>query len=162
MNTLEFAIQIELEGERFYIEQAQIHKDNGLHVVCNLLAEEERRHAEILQNKMRQLEYTLQDFDFLTNAKNIYTGSKGIMVEGANYPTQLDFYRSVCDKEQESIDLYQSLLAEAATDEDRKLYEFLIHQEKQHIEAFEEMSRLLENAEWWVESAEFGLRRDEY
>jgi rubrerythrin len=162
MNTLEFAIQMELDGEKFYIEKAKINKDNGLFFVCNLLAEEERSHAEILENKKKQFTYTLKDSDFLTNAKNIYAGSKGITVEGTNFPTQLNFYRNVCEMEQKSIDLYQSFLSEAETDEDRKLYEFLIHQEKEHLEAFEEMSRLLENAEWWVESAEFGLRRDEY
>lgn len=30
------------------------------------------------------------------------------------------------------------------------------------MEAFEEMSRLLQNAEWWIESPEFGRRREEY
>jgi rubrerythrin len=64
--------------------------------------------------------------------------------------------------EKESIDLYQKFLSEATDDEEKKLYEFLIKQEEQHFEAFEEMSRLLQNAEWWIESPEFGRRREEY
>lgn len=162
MNTLDYAIKMEYDGEKYYREQAEINKENGLYVVCNLLAEEEKKHAGILENKKKQLAYDLQDSDFLNNAKNVYTGSKGIEVKGINYPSQLDFYVIVSEMEKKSIDLYEKFLSDATEEEDRKLYEYLINQEKQHVEAFEEMSRLLQNAEWWIESPEFGRRREEY
>lgn len=162
MNTLDYAIKMEYDGEKYYKEQAELNKESGLFVVCNLLAEEEKKHAHILENKKKQLAYDLPDSNFLVNAKNVYTGSKGIEVEGTNYPSQLDFYRIVSEMEQKSVDLYQTFLSEATKEEDRKLYEYLINQEKQHLIAFEEMSRLLQNAEWWIESPEFGRRREEY
>lgn len=162
MNTLDYAIKMEYDGEKYYREQAKINKNNGLSIVCNLLAEEEKEHAEILENMKKQMPYKLHESDFFINAKNIYTGSKGIEVEETNYPSQLDFYRNVCEMEEKSIDLYQKFLSDATEEEEKKLYEFLINQEKQHMEAFEEMSRLLQNAEWWIESPEFGRRREEY
>ncbi len=162
MNTLDYAIKMEYDGENFYREQAEINKDNGLYVVCNLLAEEERKHAHLLESKKIQTVYDLQDSDFLLKAKNIYHGLKGIQLKETNYPSQLDFYRMVCDMEQKSIELYQELLSEATSETDKKLFEFLIKQEKQHFDAFEEMSRLLQNAEWWIESPEFGRRNSEY
>lgn len=162
MNTLDYAISMELDGEKYYREQALLNQDNELFTVCNLLAEEEKRHAELLALKKQNLPYTLRASEFLENAKNIYTGSKGIVAEKSQAPNQHDFYRSVCDMEQKSIDLYQGLLSEAENDEEKQLFEYLIKQEKQHLEAFEDMSRMLENASWWVESAEFGLRRDKY
>lgn len=82
-------------------------------------------------------------------------------MEATNYPNQLDFYRNVCEMEEKNIDLYQKFLSDTNQELDRKLYQHLINQEKQHLEAFEEMSRLLQNAEWWIESPEFG-RREEY
>lgn len=162
MNTLDYAILMELDGEKYYREQALLNQGNELCTVCNLLAREEKRHAEILELKKQKLPYTLQASDFLENAKNIYAGSKGIIADKSQAPNQLDFYRSVCDMEQKSIDLYQGFLSEADNEEDKQLFEYLIKQEKQHLEAFEDMSRMLENASWWVESAEFGLRRDKY
>lgn len=162
MNTLDYAIKMEYDGEKYYREQAEINKDNGLYIVCNILAEEEKNHAQILEKKKNQSAYQLIESDFLSNVKNVYTGSQGIEVEGTKYPGQLDFYRIVCETEKNSIDLYEKFLSEATTEEDKKLYDFLIHQEKQHLEAFEEMSRLLQNAEWWIESPEFGRRREEY
>jgi rubrerythrin len=162
MNTLDYAIKMEYDGEKYYREQAEINKDNGLYVVCNLLADEEKNHAQILESKKNQSAYKLIDSNFLSNAQNVYTGSKGIDVEGTQYPSQLDFYRIVSETEKKSIDLYEEFLSDVTEDEEKKLYEFLINQEKQHLEAFEEMSRLLQNAEWWIESPEFGLRREEY
>ncbi len=162
MNTLDYAIKMEYDGEKYYREKAELNKENGLYIVCNLLAQEEKKHALILENKKKQLAYDLPESDFLDTAKNVYTGSKGIEVEGSNYPSQLDFYRIVSEMEQKSVDLYETLLADAEKDEDKKLYQYLIQQEKEHMEAFEEMSRLLQNAEWWIESPEFGRRREEY
>jgi rubrerythrin len=162
MNSVDYAIKMEYDGEKYYREQAEINKANGLNAVCSLMAEEEKKHAIILENRKNHMGYKLVDSDFLTSAKNIYTGAKGIEVTGTKYPGQLDFYRIVCDMEQKSIDLYQKFLSAAADEEDKKLYEYLINQEKQHLEAFEEMSRLLQNAEWWIESPEFGRRREEY
>ncbi len=162
MNTLDYAIKMEYDGEKYYREQAEINKDNGLYVVCNLLADEEKNHAQILESKKNKLDYKLIESDFLSNAKNVYTGVKGIEVEGTNYPSQLDFYRIVCEMEKKSVDLYKQFLFEAKEDEEKKLFKFLIKQEEGHIEAFEEMSRLLQNAEWWIESPEFGRRNEEY
>lgn len=162
MNTLDYAIKMEQDGEKYYREQAEINKDNGLYAVCNLLAEEEKIHTQILENKKKNLAYNLVDSDFLSNAKNVYTGLNGIEVQEANYPSQLDFYRTVCQMEEKSIDLYQKFLSDAVEEEDKKLYSYLIDQEKKHLEAFEEMSRLLQNSEWWVESPEFGIRREKY
>lgn len=162
MNTLDYAIKMEYDGEKYYREQAEKNKENGLYIVCKLLAEEEKKHAHLLENRKNQIAYQLVDSEFLTNAKNVYTGLNGIEVEGTKFPGQLDFYRIVCDMEQKSIDLYQKFLSGAEKEADQELYKFLIDQEKQHLEAFEEMSRLLQNAQWWIESPEFGRRREEY
>ena len=62
MNNWKFAIDMELDGEKYYKEQAKINKDNSLNVVCPMLAEgadkelleylikQEENHYEILDN----------------------------------------------------------------------------------------------------------------
>lgn len=162
MNTLEYAIKMEYDGEKYYRKQAEINKGNALFAVCNLLADEEKNHAKILESKKNNSAYKLITSDFITNAKNVFTGTKGIDIEGYQYPSQLDFYRVASDMEKQSVDLYQGFLAKAVEDEEKKLFEYLIQQEKQHLETFEEITRLLHNAEWWIESPEFGRRREDY
>ena len=46
MTSLEFAINLEIEGEKYYRKQAELNKDNYLKVVFELLAKDEKKHAE--------------------------------------------------------------------------------------------------------------------
>lgn len=162
MNTLEYAIKMEHEGEKYYRDQAEINKNNELNIVCNLLADEEKRHAQILESKKNKLAYKLIDSDLLSNAKNVFTNAKDLETTGKRDSSQLAFYRIASDMEKESIELYQQFLSDAIDADEKKLFEYLIKQEKNHYETFDEMSRLLTNAENWIESPEFGRREEEY
>ena len=51
MTALEYALKMERDGEKYYSEQAEKNKGNKLQVVFALLAEEERKHADILEKQ---------------------------------------------------------------------------------------------------------------
>ena len=46
MDTLELALSLEFDLEKYYMELAEKNKDNTLSVVFNLLAGEERKHRQ--------------------------------------------------------------------------------------------------------------------
>ncbi|HVJ49954.1 ferritin family protein [Desulfitobacterium sp.] len=160
MAILEFAINMEHEGEKYYLEQAEINKDNGLDVVFRMLAKDEHKHAEVLQNKANNLAYKLDPNETLTEIKNVFKGIGDFKDKIKQIPNQLDAYRKALKTEKESIDLYQTSLAEATDDKSKELFEFLIKQEQDHYTALEELVSLLSKSEEWVEDAEFGLRKD--
>jgi rubrerythrin len=160
MNTLEYAINMEHDGEKYYTEQAEINKDNSLYVVCTMLAEDEKKHAQILEKKRREVTYELTDSDTLMKTKNIFKDATNIKVLGKEKVTQLDFYRIASDMEKDSIVLYEQFLEKATDAKEKELFEYLIQQEKYHFELFEELSFLLNRPEEWVESAEFGTREE--
>jgi len=160
MDALKFAIEMELDGEKYYMEQAEINKDNSLNIVCLMLAGDERNHARILKDKASGMLYTLKDSDTLMKSKNIFKDIGDIKVEFKQIPSQLDFYRIASDKEKQSIELYEGLLSKAVNNHEKELYEYLIEQEKQHYEVLENLAALLRHADEWIESPEFGLRKD--
>ena len=161
MNTLDYAIKMEQDGEKYYREQAEINKNNALYTACNLLAEEEKKHAQILENKKNKLAYQLTDSNLFSDTRNIFSEVKDIETEGKQNP-QLIFYRIASDMEKKSIELYNEFLGSATTNEEKELFGYMIKQEKQHFDLLDEMDRLLTNAEEWIESPEFGRRREEY
>ena len=55
MRSYEFAIRMELDGEKYYMEQAEKHKNSGLYTIFLTLAKDERKHAQILEDRMKQL-----------------------------------------------------------------------------------------------------------
>jgi len=160
MNTMEFAIKMELDGERYYRRQAELNKENSLYPICLMLADDEARHARILTGKSKHLNYELTDSATLATAKNIFNGIEDFKMDLKPNPSQLDFYRIATEMERQSIALYSEFLAKAEQPGEVELFEYLIGQEKQHFEILDELSTLLRHAEEWIESAEFGLRKD--
>ncbi len=158
MNSLELAITLELEGKRFYLQQADKAEDSGLRSIFHTLAEEESIHARILKSKAETLPYELID----TNAE-----IKNIFVEIGSYknlirhiPDAADVYRLALEHETRSIDLYREMLQEAKDEKERKIYEFLIEQENDHHKVLEQLLEMVNRPNEWVESAEFGLRKE--
>lgn len=160
MNYLEFAIKMELDGEKYYLSQAEKNQGNNLNTVFLMLAEDERMHADILKKKFDKLSYELTEKNTLIEYKNVFEDLDDFEDEMKANPNQLDAYRMALDREEESIDLYEKMLKEAVDHKDKTLFEFLIEQEKMHYKIIEEIISHLSRAEEWVESAEFGLRED--
>lgn len=160
MNTMEYAIKMELDGERYYREQAEVNRGNSLYQVCSMLADDEAHHAKILANRQKQQSYELPESNILKNTKNVFDGIGDVAIEWKPIPSQLDFYRIASEIEKQSITLYTELLTKAEDKLDVEVFEYLIGQEKQHFEVLDNMATLLRHTEEWVESAEFGLRKD--
>ena len=162
MNPLEYAIEMGYDGERYYREQAEINKNNSLYSVCLLLADEEKKHALVLTNKLNEKPYELKDSDTFWQAKNIFNDIGNIKVDGKETPDQLDFYKIALDMEKQSIDLYRDFLAKTTEKKEKELFAYLIKEEQQYYEFLEELVSLLRHGEEWVESAEFGTRKYPY
>lgn len=160
MNIIKHAIQMEKDGEAYYTKQANLNKGTSLHTVCMMLATEEKKHAEILSNKLNNLSYELKESDTYAEAKNIFANVSDFKKEAKGLPSQLDFYNLALENEQKSIDLYKESLSKAQNDDEKALYKFLLKEEKDHFEIIDELVKLLTHAEQWVESAEFGTRED--
>ncbi|HPD89903.1 MAG TPA: ferritin family protein [Bacillota bacterium] len=158
MDNIKFAINMELDGEKYYREQAEINRNNRLYTVCLLLAEEEKSHAQILTDYLNKRSNRLVEADTLSKTENIFDGLDDIQFEGAERASQLDFYRIAAEKEKESIELYKKYALKAEDGQEKELFEFLMKQEEMHFNLLDELNTLLMHAEEWVENAEFGIR----
>ena len=157
MNVLEFAINMEKEGEAFYRSQAEKNKATGLNVVFAALAEDEKRHAEIITEFLNS-ENPLLPESSISGIPRIF---KDLFTnEFKQFPGQIDAYRTALVKEKESIDLYKSLLDKANEIREIDVFGYLIEQEELHYTTIEDMIDHIEKADSWVESAEFGIRED--
>ncbi|NLV76060.1 MAG: ferritin family protein [Tissierellia bacterium] len=160
MKPLEFAIKMELDGEQYYLKQAKINEGNSLKTIFLNLARDERKHANILENKAKELDYELKDSKTLEEYKNVFEDLDDFQVEIKEIPSQLDAYRMALEKEKESIELYEKMLEDAVNEKEEMLFKFLIKEEKEHYRLLNDLVLLVSRPEEWVESAEFGLRED--
>ena len=152
---------MEFEGEKYYKGQAESTKNNGLKTVFLMLAKDENTHAKVLQNKSNNLSYELKDNETLSETKNLFKEIEDFKDEIKQVPNQLDLYRAAFEKEKESINLYEKLLSQAEDDESKKLFNYLIKQEKDHYEVLDELVLHLNKSDDWVEAAEFGVTAED-
>ncbi|HXK72445.1 MAG TPA: ferritin family protein [Clostridia bacterium] len=157
MNNLQFAIKMEYDGEKFYRNQAKLNKDNNLNEVCLMLAEDEKNHAVLLENKMKDLNYELPASS-IANEKTIFENLKDLSIEEKEKLSQLDFYILAADMEKQSIKLYRKYLDASPGKRSREIFEYLIKQEQHHFELIDSLAEALRHAEEWIENAEFGNR----
>lgn len=157
MNILDFAIKMEKEGEAFYRKLADGNKDNGLFTVLTALAEDEKHHAEIISEFVKDERMNLPN-ENLPNSSGIF--EKQFFNDIKQNPEQIDAYRKALQKEKESIDLYVGLMEKAESTPEKDMFGFLVEQEEAHFSSIEKLIFHLEKAESWVEAAEFGVREE--
>ena len=160
MSIYQLAINMEYDLEKFYREQAEKNKDNSLHAVFTLLADEEANHAKILKDNADKLTISLEDSNILSQVKPIFKEMADLSSQIKDLPSQLDAYNLALEKEEESIKYYEDLLNKAREEESKNLLKFLIEQENKHYDLLEELIKLVKRPEEWVEDAEFGIRED--
>jgi len=158
MNSIELAINMELDSKRYYMQQAEKTDDSGLKTIFHTLAEEESIHARILKSKSETLPYELIDTN--SEIKNIFMeiGSYKNIIKQS--PDAIDVYTFALQNEKKSIELYRGILQETTDEKEKKIYQFLIEQENDHHKVLEQLLELVKRPEEWVESAEFGLRKE--
>lgn len=157
MDILEFAIQMELDGEKYYREQAEKNSTNSLHTVFSELAEEENNHSRLLQDKKQGISFKAVPAVRLS-LQNVFDKTPDFRIDINENPGQADVYRMALEKEKQSIELYKKLLDAGGDDKD--LYEYLILQEEAHYGLLEDILKLVSRPDEWVESAEFGIREE--
>jgi rubrerythrin len=160
MNSIEFAIKMELDGEKYYREQAENNQDNSLNAVFLLLAEDENGHAKLLKSEQGKITYDLADNAALADTNNVFKDRGEFKNKFEKIPDQLDAYRIALQMEKDSIELYQKFLAEATDEQTKKLFGYLVKQEENHFKIFDNLITLVERPDEWVEDAEFGPREE--
>jgi rubrerythrin len=161
MNPLEFAIQMETDGEQFYRRQADIYQGTVIAVIFGKLAEAEQKHAELIQGHLAGFTDIMPASQPLSSISHVFADMADFHRGAANLPDQLDAYRLAVGVEKRSIDLYTELLRSAPADsDDERMLEYLLLQETCHLALFDELSEMLRRPKEWTEAAEFGPREE--
>ena len=160
MEILQFAIDMELDGERYYRQQAAKNKDNALYTVFMSLGDDEAKHAALLQKKMECLPFTLTGQENLTQKMNLFRQAKDYEGKVKALADQPELYHAALEKEQQSVALYSELRAKAEDREAMELFDFLIAEETNHLNVLDELFTHVNRPNDWVEAAEFGVREE--
>lgn len=160
MDVLQFAIDMEQDGERYYREQAVKNSQNPLRAVFETLAEDEARHAKLLMSKRDGKPYELAARTAPLTVRSVFHDAADYEARVKELPDQPELYQAAQAVEQQSIDLYRDMLLKAADERTAALFTFLVGEETEHLRILEEFHQHVNRPNAWVESAEFGVREE--
>ncbi|MDF2633665.1 MAG: nuclease superfamily protein [Pelosinus sp.] len=169
MNVFEFALQMELDGEKYYRDLAEHVKYDDLKKVLEGLAEDEQRHYQIIKLAQKETVQHIEANPSLNKIQNVFTAhnNKEFFKDNNELIAKLkdeqsDVYRAALVKEKESVELYKKMSEQSEKQEEKMIFEKLMQEEEKHVDVIENIIDMLNNVNDWVEAAEFNHRDDTY
>lgn len=159
MNIFDFALKMELDGEKQYRDLAARVKDADLKTVLEALADDEKSHYKIIQLAQEQTFTHIETDPTLRKLPNVFdnkefVGNKQEFIAKLK-DEQIDLYRAALVKELESVELYKKIREKSQRHDEIVICEKLIHEEEKHVEVIGNIIEMLNRVNDWVESAEF-------
>jgi len=157
---MEEAIKLEKDGEEFYREQAGKAENPLAAKTFGWLADEELKHRQVFETAYA----TVQDTDVCPTpealghshtlaseaVKEIFEAARGDLEGEVTSDPQIgQVYVIAMRMERETIDLYRQRAEEAEDENERKLYEFLLAEERDHLNLLATTEEYLNDPEYW-------------
>ena len=160
MDIFEFAMQMELDGRNFYLELAGKADDQGLQSILEMLAADEMKHYNILQD-MKIKKPSMAKTEVLDNAKNVF-GEMRNKGEDKSFPTaQVELYKKAQEIDEKSRVFYIEKEKEVEKAYQKKLFRRIAEEEKKHYVLLGNIISFISRPKEWLENAEW-YHLDEY
>lgn len=154
------AIDLEQDSQEFYRSAAEKARNPLAKQAFEALAEWEVEHEKLLRDVHDKAEATdscpalteldAEQMDIIQEAKQIFKGALDMVEDTVEEdPTLDDAYSTAMSKERKAIDFYKGQLEETEDEAERHLYQFLLGQERGHLELLATTEEYLNDTKYW-------------
>ncbi len=154
MDILEYAMQMEKDGEDYYRQLAQQTANKDIRTILTMLADEEVKHYNAVE-KMKTGKPQVVETKILADAKNVFAQIKE---SGESFDfniEQIEFYRKAQDIEKRSRAFYLDKADQVEDKYQEEVFLRLADEEKKHYFLLENIVEFVSRPENWLENAEF-------
>lgn len=150
MNAIQIAIKMEKDAIEFYSEASEKAKHLVGKKMFLSIAEDEKRHLEMLSQILKEMNVTIKDVNPMNNMKTVFETLKDKMQEKIQATKdELDAFSIAMHMEKEGIAFYKKAGSEAKTDKEKALFERLVKEEQQHYDIFSNTYNFLTDTGNW-------------
>ncbi|MCX7913710.1 MAG: ferritin family protein [Thermodesulfovibrionales bacterium] len=158
MHAIEIAVRMETDAIKFYTEAAGKTSHPVGRKMFLVIAEDEKRHLEILSKILKGLDIHLSDVSPMENLKTIFESMKPEMMERiTTTKDEMEAFKIAMEMEKKGIEFYESLLKNVKTDKETALFKRLIEEEQQHFSIFSNTYSFLQDTGNWFLWEERGI-----
>ncbi len=151
------AVELEHQGEQFYLSMAKTASDELTRALFENLAKDERAHADVVRSLaadagLPQVAATTTSAPMEQRVREVFEALE--LPPPAPGPEVMRGLQLAMDMEQEAIDLYRQLLDEDLAPAQKGFVEQLLQQEWQHLEALRNVHFYLGRPGEWHDQEE--------
>lgn len=155
MNIFEYAMDFEKDSENYYRNLAKDTQQPGIKKILLMLAGEEVKHYQALEELSKNVKTKLPDSQILMNAVNIFTEIKKNKLTVKPKTSQVELYRKAQGFEKDSEKFYTDKANETDDPEIKTILLNLAGQEKRHFILLENIIQFISRPDQWIENSEF-------
>ncbi len=139
MNVFDFAMEMEMDGKAHYEKLAEGTPVVGLRNIFAMLAADEQKHYETIQEMKAGDFGVIVDSTALDEAKNVFRGLMDEKTLAGGMRKDLDGYRYAMHMEADSVRLYEDMAKKEKSAEGMQLLLKLANEEKKHYNIMENL-----------------------
>jgi len=161
MDVLEYAMQIEKEGEAHYRELAERSNNLGMKKILTELADSEVEHYNVFKAFAENTDIPDIDEDILPNVKDIF--SKMTLESTLDINTnEIDLLQKVQVHEKKNQEIYEQKAEEVDAPALKEMLLKIAAEEGKHYQVLGGLIDFLARPSQWLENAEWSHMTDEY
>jgi rubrerythrin len=161
MNVFEYALEKEKYAQEYYTDLAQKCTNDGLKYILNMLAEEEGRHVNIIQNMQSVHPVLPEESKLLANVKETFAKMRDSKEKFDFNLSQIDLYKKAQEIEKSAKEHYLGKMNELKDETQKKIFQKLADEEQKHYNLLQNIIDFISKPQLWLENAEFN-HIDEY
>ena len=159
MNPYQYAMNLEEEGKKFYLEQAAKMTDPTLKKIYEELAADEQRHFAIfkamLEGKAADVKAAFKT-DILKTTKRVFQELKDSKQKLGDYPSDVrEAWIHARDIEDNAEGFYKEQAAKATSEKEKNTWLMIASEEHKHYVAMDNVVNFIDRPNQWLEDAEW-------
>jgi len=158
MNAFEYAMQMEQDGRKFYLEQAARMPEKTLARIFEQLAKDEEKHYQIFKALKEGKDTDLTGFktEILSSTKNIFQEMKDSGKKFDDFATEVkSAWTEAREIEDKSEKFYREQASKAEDKNQVDTWNVIADEEHKHWVAMDHIVRFLDRPNHWLEDAEW-------
>ena len=154
MDIFAFAMEKEKLSEDYYRQLSKKTDNKGLSNILIMLADEERKHFEVVQQMQKQTPQGKTETDILENARDVFEKMRESAEDFDFDVSEVRLYEKARDIEKESLEFYREKTEEITNASQKEIFKRLAGEEQKHLVLMERICDFVARPQWFLENAE--------
>lgn len=161
MDIFEFAMEREKLSENYYRELAGKSTSKGLRSIFTMLADEEKKHWQVVQAMQKKTVDTVTESPVLEDAKKVFESMRQA-TDNFNFDiSETQLYQKAVKIEEEAERYYKEKAQQVPDEKQKEIFLTLAAEEHKHFRILESICDFVARPQWFLENAEM-YRFDDY